>query len=61
LKPEKTATSKKSKAESIFSNKINLTINSDEGEHQDYLLTSSKPFSSSKTKQAKSSHPTMNH
>jgi hypothetical protein len=60
LKPEKTATSKKRtrKAESILSTEINLTISSDEGENKEYLFTSSKPFSSSKTKLAKSSHPT---
>jgi hypothetical protein len=56
LKPEKTARSKKSKAESILSTEINLTTSSDEGE--EYLFTSSKPFKSSKTKLAKSSHPT---
>jgi hypothetical protein len=58
LKPEKTASSKKRKAESILflSTEINLTTSSDEGE--EYLFTSSKPFSSSKTKLAKSSHPT---
>jgi hypothetical protein len=59
LKPEKTASSKKRKAESILSTEINLTTSSDEGE--EYLFTSSKPFSSSKTKLAKSSHPTTNH
>jgi hypothetical protein len=46
------------KDESILSTKINLTTNSDEGEQQEYLFTSSKPFSSRKTKLAKSSHPT---
>jgi hypothetical protein len=56
LKPEKTASSKKRKAESILSTEINLTTGSDEGE--EYLFTSSKPFRSSKTKLAKSSHPT---
>jgi hypothetical protein len=59
LKPEKTASSKKRKAESILSTEINLTTSSDEGE--EYLFTSSKPFISSKTKLAKSSHPTINH
>jgi hypothetical protein len=56
LKPEKTASSKKRNAESILSTEINLTTSTDEGE--EYLFTSSKPFSSSKTKLAKSSHPT---
>jgi hypothetical protein len=46
------------KAESILSTEINLTTVSDEGEQQEYLFTSSRPFSSSKTKLAKSSHPT---
>jgi hypothetical protein len=59
LKPETTASSKKRKAESILSTEINLTTSSDEGE--EYLFTSSKPFSSSKTKLVKSSHPTTNH
>jgi hypothetical protein len=60
LKPEKTVSSKKRtrKAESILSTEINLTTSSDEGEQQEYLFTSSKPFSSSKTKLAKSSRPT---
>jgi hypothetical protein len=63
LKPEKTASSKKRtrKAESILSTEINLNNSSDEGEQQEYLFTSSKPFSFSKTKLAKSSHPTTNH
>jgi hypothetical protein len=61
LKPEKTASSKKRKAESILSTEINLTTSRDEGEQQEYLFTSSKPFSFSKTKLAKSSHPTTNH
>jgi hypothetical protein len=52
LKPEKTVSSKKRKAESILSTEINLTTSSDEGEKQEYLFTSSKPFSSSKTKLA---------
>jgi hypothetical protein len=56
LKPKKTASSNKRKAESILSTEINLTISSDENE--EYLFTSSKPFRSSKTKIAKSSHPT---
>jgi hypothetical protein len=61
LKPEKTASSKKRKAESIFFTEINayLTTSSDEGE--DYLFTSFKPFRSSKTNLAKSSHPTNIH
>jgi hypothetical protein len=58
LKPEKTTNSKKKKAESILYTEINLTTSSDEGEKQEYLFTSSKPFRSSKTKLAKSSHPT---
>jgi hypothetical protein len=59
LKPEKTASSKKRKDESILSTEINLTTSSDEGEK--YLFTSSKPFRSSKTKLAKSSNPTNYH
>jgi hypothetical protein len=61
LKPEKNASSKKRtrKAESILSTEINLTTSSDEGD--EYLFNSSKPFRSSKTKLAKSSHPTINH
>jgi hypothetical protein len=58
LKPEKTASSKKRKAESILSTEINLTTSSDEDTCEEYFFTSSKPFSSSKTKIAKSSHPT---
>jgi hypothetical protein len=46
---------------SILSTEIKLTTSSDEGDLQEYFLTSSKPFSSSKTKLAKSSHPTINH
>jgi hypothetical protein len=61
LKPEKTASSKKRKAESILSTEINLTTSSDEYTSEEYLFTSSKPFRSSKTKRAKSSHPTVNH
>jgi hypothetical protein len=34
LKPEKTASSKKRKAESILSNEINLTTISDKGEQE---------------------------
>jgi hypothetical protein len=58
LKPEKTASSKKRtrKAELLLSTEINVTTSSDEGE--EYLFTSCKPFSSNKTKLAKSSHPT---
>jgi hypothetical protein len=55
LKPEKTASSKKRKAEAILSTEVNLTTNSDEGDDAKYLFTSSKPFISSKTKLAKSS------
>jgi hypothetical protein len=57
MKPEKTANSKKRKAESLLFNENNLTASSDEGENKKYLFTSSKPFSSSKTKLAKSSNP----
>jgi hypothetical protein len=46
LKPEKTASSKKRKAESILSTEFNLTTSSDECE--EYLFTSSKPLSTSK-------------
>jgi hypothetical protein len=51
LKPEKTASSKKRtrKAESILSTEIKLTTSSDEGENKEYLFTSCKPFTSSKT------------
>jgi hypothetical protein len=49
------------KDKSILSTEINLNTSSDEGEQQEYLFTSSKPFSSSKTKLSKSSHPTINH
>jgi hypothetical protein len=56
LKPEKNASSKKSKDESILSTEVNLTTSNDEGE--EYLFTLSKPFSSSETKLAKSSHLT---
>jgi hypothetical protein len=63
LKHEKIASSQKRKTESIFSTEINLTISSDEdtSENKEYIFTSSKPFSTSKTKLAKSSHPTNNH
>jgi hypothetical protein len=44
LNPEKTASSKKRKAESILSTEINLTTSNDEGEYQHYLFTSSTPF-----------------
>jgi hypothetical protein len=62
LKPEKTASSKKRKAKSILIlfTEINLTTSS-EGDNKEYLFTSSKPFSSSKTKLEKSSRPTKNH
>jgi hypothetical protein len=45
----------------VFYTDINLTTSSDEGEQQEYLFTSSEPFSSSKIKLAKLSHPTTNH
>jgi hypothetical protein len=61
LKPEKAASTKKRNKESILSTEINLTTSSDEDENKEYLFTSSKPFSSSKTKIAKASHPTNNH
>jgi hypothetical protein len=56
LKPEKTASSKKKKAESILSTEINLTTTSVEGE--EYLFTSS---TLAKTKLAKSSQRTITH
>jgi hypothetical protein len=59
LKPEKTKSSKKRKAESILSTEISLTASSDEVE--EHLFTSSKPYSFTKTKLAKSYHPTTNH
>jgi hypothetical protein len=59
LKPEKTASSKKRKAASLLSTEINLTTSSDEGDDTKYISNSSKPFSSRKTKLAKSSHPTI--
>jgi hypothetical protein len=49
LKPEKTASSKRRKAQSILSTEINLTTSSDEDKSDKYLFTSSKPFRSSKT------------
>jgi hypothetical protein len=62
LKPEKTASSKKSTNEywihPLLSNYIYLTTSSDEDTSEEYLFTSSKPFSSSKTKLTKSSDPT---
>jgi hypothetical protein len=61
LKPKKTASSTKSKAESILSTEINLTTGSDEGDQQEYFYTSSKSFRSSKTNLAKSSHPKIIH
>jgi hypothetical protein len=61
LKPETTANSKKRKAEFILSTEINFTISSDEDEQQESLFTSSKPFISSNTNLAKSSHPKTIH
>jgi hypothetical protein len=63
LKPEKTVSSKKResrKSESLLflSTEINLTTSSDEDTSEEYLFTSSKPFSTSKTNLARSSHPT---
>jgi hypothetical protein len=58
LKPEQNASSKKRKAESILFTEIISTNRSDESENKEYLFTSFKQFSSNKTKQAKSSHPT---
>jgi hypothetical protein len=42
LNPEKNASSKKRKAESILSTEINLTTSSDEGENKEYwaIITS---------------------
>jgi hypothetical protein len=40
------------KAESVLSYESNLTTSSDEGEQQGYLFTSSKPFSTCRTKLA---------
>jgi hypothetical protein len=60
LKPEKTTSSKKRKAESHLSTKFSLTTSSDEGDYQEYFFTFSKPFSSSKIKLAILSHPTTN-
>jgi hypothetical protein len=61
LNPEKTASSKKRtrKTGSILSTEIYVTTSIDEGE--EYLFTSFKTFSSSKTKLAKSSHSKTNH
>jgi hypothetical protein len=53
LKPEKTANSKKRNAESILSIEIYFTTSSDEDTSEEYLFTSSIPFSSSKTKLSK--------
>jgi hypothetical protein len=53
LTPEKTASSKKKKAESILSTEINSTNSSDEHEGEEDLFTSSKPFSTSKAKPKK--------
>jgi hypothetical protein len=63
LKPEKNGSIKKRKkiAEPILSTEINLSTSSDEGEKLRYLFTSSKPFSTSKTKLEKETHPTTNH
>jgi hypothetical protein len=61
LEPEKNASSKKRKSESIFSTEVNLTTSSDEAEKQEHLFTSSKPLSSRKTKLANSSHSKTNH
>jgi hypothetical protein len=58
LNPENTASNKKRKTESILSTEIALATSSDEDEKQEYLFTSFKPFCSSKTKLAKSSHAT---
>jgi hypothetical protein len=62
LNPEKTENSKKRnrKDESLLSTEINSTTSVDEGENKEYFFTSSKPFSTSKTKLAKASHPTIN-
>jgi hypothetical protein len=57
LMPGKTSSSKKRKAEFILSTEINLTNISDKGENKDSFLTSSKRFSSIKTKLTKSSRP----
>jgi hypothetical protein len=38
---------------------MNLTTSSDEDKSEEYLFTFSKAFSTSKTKLAKSSHPTI--
>jgi hypothetical protein len=61
LKPEKTSSSKKRKAESMLSTEINLTTSSDEDISEEYLFTSSKAFSSNKTDQVKLSRPTTIH
>jgi hypothetical protein len=61
LKPEKTASSKKSKAESILSTEINLTTSIDEDTSEEYLFTSSKLFSCRENKLAKSFYPTTTH
>jgi hypothetical protein len=60
LKLEKTTSKKKKNKESLISSEINLTTSSDEDTGDEYLFSSSKPLSSSKTKIAKSSHPTIN-
>jgi hypothetical protein len=63
LKSEKISTSKKRKAESLLflSTEVNLITTSDEVTSEEYFFTFSKPISTSKTKLAKSSHPTMIH
>jgi hypothetical protein len=64
LKPEKTASSKKRKAEYILSteiNEINLTTSSDEGEIQVYLFTSSNHLALEKLSYQNYLHPTINH
>jgi hypothetical protein len=56
----KRLSSKKRKAESILSTKINLTTSSDESENKEHFFTSSDSLSTIKTKLEKSSHPTTN-
>jgi hypothetical protein len=48
--PEKTASSEKNNSGSLLSNEIKLITGRDEVEEQEYLFTSSKPLSTSKTK-----------
>jgi hypothetical protein len=45
----------------FHSTEINLTTSSDENKNKDNYFSSSIPFSSTKTKIAKSSHPKTNH